>query len=136
MVPAAVINSFREACEMAKDHHLGEDHQYEDEEIRYTRHRPKWWETWVNPTTAMVLFGAIVWGIQLNFSVLQNSKEIGYLGASQSKIIQLQQDMVVQNTKTALILERVTETQDRMAAAAEKIEDRLRKLEIGSGRPN
>lgn len=130
MVPNDTVDNFQRACEMAERNHHG-DHYAEDEEIRYTRHTPKWWETWVNPTTIMVLFGAIVWGVQLNFSVLQNTKEIGYLGSSQQKILQIQQDMVVQNTKTAVILERITQTQDRMAADGAKLDQRIRDIETG-----
>jgi len=33
-------------------------------------------DKWITPTTLIAIFGGIVWGIQLNFIVLEHTKEI------------------------------------------------------------
>jgi septal ring factor EnvC (AmiA/AmiB activator) len=84
-----------------------------DESITYTVHHPKWWDKWVNPTTMMVLFGAIVWGIQLNFAVLQNTKELGQVQATQQKVVVIQQEMQRQSIRLATLLETMERNQER-----------------------
>ena len=34
---------------------------------------------WITPATLVIMFGAIVWGIQLNVAVMQNAKAIAAL---------------------------------------------------------
>lgn len=80
-----------------------------DTDVTYSVHHPKWWEKWLNPTTAMALFGAVVWGIQLNFAVLQNTKDIGSLQTSQSEVVKLlnaQQQLITKQTVLLDQLER------------------------------
>lgn len=87
-----------------------------DESVTYSIHHPKWWERWLNPTTAMALFGAVVWGIQLNFAVLQNTKDIGQMEGQQNEIVKLlneQQQVLVRQTVLISELERrVTKHED------------------------
>lgn len=125
MDPREILQKFRKECEMSEQSRDDRD----DEEIRYTRHTPRWWETWLNPTSVMVLFGAIVWGVQLNFSVLQNTKDISTVATVQSKILQIQQEMSTQNTRIWLLVEKMDEDLDQIEATDGTLRDRIRALE-------
>lgn len=90
-----------------------------DEEITYTVKHPSWWEKWLNPTTAMAIFGAIVWGIQLNFIALQNREDIGKLEATQTRIVDLVQAQQEQSIRQTVLLEQL-ERRIRNAEANQK----------------
>lgn len=125
MDPSDILQKFKKECEMSEQ---GRDDK-DDEEIRYTRHTPRWWETWLNPTSVMVLFGAIVWGVQLNFSVLQNTKDIGNVTGVQSKILEIQQEMVTQNTRIWLLVEKMDEQLNDIESTDSSLRERIRTLE-------
>jgi len=91
-----------------------------DEQITYTVQHPKWWDKWVNPTTVMVLFGAIVWGIQLNFAVLQNTKEIGQVAGTQQKIVEIQQTIQQNTIRLSVLIEELQKHQVRNTELLEK----------------
>lgn len=85
-----------------------------DEEATYTKHYVRWWEKWFNPTTAMALFGAIVWGIQLNFAVLQNTKDIGEAEALNQKLISVVQEISEQQVRLSVNQENITRRIERI----------------------
>lgn len=87
-----------------------------DEERVYTKHYVRWWERWFNPTTVMAIIGAMVWGIQLNFAVMQNTKDLG-------KASQLQQNMVE-------VVQKISQQQIRITVIQEQSLDRLGRLEL------
>jgi hypothetical protein len=89
--------------------------QLVDEERVYTRHYVRWWERWFNPTTAMAIFGAIVWGIQLNFAVIQNTKDLGKAEAL--------------NREMTAIIQTVSQQQVRLSVVQGQAIERLRRLE-------
>jgi len=91
-----------------------------DEAITYTVHHPKWWDKWINPTTVMVLFGAIVWGIQLNFAVLQNTKDIGQVAGTQQKIVEIQQTIQQNTIRLSVLIEEMQKHQERNTQLLER----------------
>lgn len=93
-----------------------------DEERVYTRHYVRWWEKWFNPTTVMAIFGAIVWGIQLNFAVLQNTKDLGEAEALNQKMVSVVQSISDQQVRLAV-------TQEQLVSRLQRLEDRVHKYD-------
>lgn len=64
---------------------------------------------WLSPAGVLVLFGGIVWGIQLNIAVVENAKAISKL----TKAVEVEEAInVAQNetlARTAVILDNITE---------------------------
>jgi len=71
------------------------------DDISYSIRHPKWYDKFVSPAGVMILFGAIVWGIQLNFATLHNTQAIGELRATQAEGVRLLNE-------TALKMERIS----------------------------
>lgn len=85
----------------------------DDEEIRWTRHHPRWWEAWTTPAAFLVLFGGIVWGVQLNFVVLQHTKEIATLQQNQNKIVELMSEQSERCLRTTLLIDSLSDRMER-----------------------
>jgi predicted phosphohydrolase len=120
----------------------------DDREIRYTYHKPRWWEQWISPTSVAILVGAIVWGIQLNFATLENSKDIGSLTGKQEKLIEMQHETAAKMERITTVLENLEERHrehlDEAALWKERIlenstyrqfRNQTRNKEGGNGRP-
>jgi len=70
---------------------------------------------WVTPFTLVIAFGAVVWGIQLNYATLQNTKRLG----AQAAEIRLIRD---QDISANLILVRATLLQDQLEKRLVRVE--------------
>lgn len=65
-------------------------------------------QKWVTPATVVIVFGAIVWGVQLNVLSLQHTRAIA---ANHEKIIQLESREIKTEfdlQRTALLLEQTS----------------------------
>jgi len=76
-----------------------------DVDVHWQKHYPKWYDKFFSPAGVMILFGAIVWGIQLNFATLQNTESIGELRASQEDGIKLLYEATIKLERTAATLD-------------------------------
>lgn len=60
---------------------------------------------WVTPATVVIVFGAIVWGVQLNFLMLEHSRAIGLHAEKISTLGIEQKNLEFNAQKTAIILD-------------------------------
>jgi len=74
-----------------------------------------WVDKWVTPTTLLTAFGGVVWGIQLNFAVLNHTTQLAKIN---TEMVTHEQD----SKKYIAVIERSTVILDN-------IERRLSKLE-------
>ena len=74
-----------------------------------------WVDKWVTPTTLLTIFGGVVWGIQLNFAVLNHASQLAQID---SEMLAHEQD----SKKYIAVIERSTVILDN-------IERRLHNLE-------
>lgn len=74
-------------------------------------------EKWFTPATLTIVFGGVVWGVQLNFAVTQLVEEIGRVKASAVRA-ELRADTMSESlVRAAVILERVERRLDRVEGA-------------------
>lgn len=73
---------------------------------------------WVTPATIVVVFGAIVWGVQLNIATLQNSKAHAANGVAIDKLAERVTADEFTQQKTALLLQQVSANLARLEQAA------------------
>ncbi len=71
----------------------------------YDQRSPKWWDRWVNPTTALALIGGIVWGVQLNMLTVSTAEKTAGLEALHAQIQLELRDMRINQEKQTIILD-------------------------------
>lgn len=65
-------------------------------------------DKWIRPSTIVIVFGAIVWGVQLNFITLEQAKSISALQKEVSRVREQQVKDEFDLQKTAILLERTS----------------------------
>lgn len=62
-------------------------------------------ESWATPTGLMVIFGCVVWGVQLNFAVMALTERVGdgasRIRANEEALVEISRN----NVETAVIIE-------------------------------
>lgn len=86
----------------------------------------KFAEQWTTPTGIMIIFGCVVWGVQLNMAVMSLNERVTAAstrtGANESALVVVSQN----NLKTALIIEHL---QTEVAEVVEKSEEHSKEAE-------
>lgn len=67
-----------------------------------------WIDKWIRPTTLVTVIGAIIWGVQLNFAILQQTE----INAQQASLIvtldEAHRELQLQEARTSLLLDQVS----------------------------
>lgn len=89
-----------------------QDHYHR--EVVIDQRPAKWWDKWMSPAGLMVVFGGLVWGIQLNFAVLTQQADIAGLKEAYDKQQQINHEHALQMTRIALLIDQVVEKVERL----------------------
>ena len=75
-------------------------------------------QRWLTPTSLAILFGAIVWGIQLNFVALHNAEELSVLKEAIQTIQDVDQRVLTAQARNTVVqqhlLDRMTDHEAMM----------------------
>ena len=77
---------------------------------------------WITPATLLIMFGAVVWGIQLNVAVVANAKAVGAVTASQKDLQAKQAEHDLAWARAVVIQEQLLE---RLATNEESLDNHL-----------
>lgn len=83
-------------------------------------------QKWVTPATVVIVFGAIVWGVQLNILSLQHAQAIARNHEAVKSLDQRLTSAQFDAQKMALLLEQATQ---HLAAVQKSLDDHYREAE-------
>lgn len=67
--------------------------------------------TWFTPTTMMAVLGGIIWGVQLNYAVIQQHSDISALKEVISEQVRVNTEQTLQLSRIAILIDVIEERQ-------------------------
>ena len=79
-------------------------------------------EKWISPAGILVLFGGVVWGVQLNVATMNLTKQMSGLSGKTDELSHEMSEIAQNNVRTSMILSALTKDIDRALEHTEEHE--------------